>query len=233
MTGFVLKSHEAQALAAGKPVVIWRALKKQPDPRYKWCRVNTVGKWHHIEADQPDTVMHTVTAPFPVGVPLFGKETWYESGHSFQTYPEDDDWAGWSPRGYKSLEHIRYAMDGLPPIRGENDWNLTEPHSPKFIPDQGKNYWRKQPSVHMPEWASRITLTLSDVKVRRPCDVTGEEACDMLTEECRAKAPYMETKGVLADWHIRAFRKQFSLHYKTDWNLYHFTALATPQSKDS
>lgn len=203
MKGFILKQHEAAALAAGKPVVIWRACKPP-----KWVETDRHGEPHWMPAENGDGTFsfvewssdegreHQLPVPFPVGVPLFGKETWAPNGVG------------------KTIASLLNATE-QPSFyyRATHAWPVG---------------WRWRPAQTMKEEASRITITLSDVRVRKPCDVTGDEACDMITEECRAKAPYMESKGTLADWHIRAFKKQFSIHNKTDWNLYHFSALATP-----
>lgn len=37
-------------------------------------------------------------------------------------------------------------------------------------------YWRKTPSIHMPRWASRITLRITDVRVERVQEITADGA---------------------------------------------------------
>src|SRR5688572_7470478 len=73
MKGFILKQHEASTLAAGKPVVIWRVCKPQPDDHL----VRNEVLWRHPKKLGPYSGdIEKSPAPFPVGVPLFGKETW-------------------------------------------------------------------------------------------------------------------------------------------------------------
>lgn len=201
MKGFILKPHEAQALAAGKPVVIWRACKVQP----------VMHRWEHESANPPfhdamgfvgkeicapgylaigvDRAMESagyLRIPFPVGVPLFGKETWCEG-------------------------------EG-PIFRAE--WDRF------YEPNELRGMWK--PSTTMPERIARVCLTLSDVKVRRPCDVTEEEA--------KAMGFNSRSTGKCLLTIIQSFCEQWSLAYGDTaiaWNSYHFTALATPQPKEA
>lgn len=43
---------------------------------------------------------------------------------------------------------------------------------------------RKRPSIHMPRWASRLTLTVTEVRVQRLQDITGR---DMIAEGVRCQ----------------------------------------------
>lgn len=200
MKGFVLKPHEAQALAAGKPVVIWRACKPQP--------VSTPDGEVTFFDKRGSYPISDAPPPFPVGVPLFGKETW----------------RGVERGDFHNL--IKYKADGaevMYPPGQQRYWQVGD-----------MSRWRS-PS-HLPEWASRITLTLSDVKVRRPCDVTEEEAKAIVEfhdgpmnfcyrNSANSKVAYKTARD--------AFQRGFEVQYGERLALYHFTALATPQPKDS
>ena len=47
-------------------------------------------------------------------------------------------------------------------------------------PDHGwQDYWGNwKPSIHMPRWASRMTLTVTDVRVQRLQQISGADSID-------------------------------------------------------
>jgi hypothetical protein len=204
--GVILKTHEASALAAGKPVVIWRPLSRPltqfPDGRWRYIMDSTErterDMWLYSWPD-PNGHRHTnrgrescehFRQPFPVDVPLFGKETWCEGeGPIFRV-----DW----DRFYK--------------------------------PNELRGIWKS--ATTMPVRIARITLTLSDVRVRKPCDVTEEDVKAMGFTGGHGLIPgYAFSATPLEHWRNQWKNKPI-LPPKKEWNLYHFTALATPQPKE-
>lgn len=109
-----------------------------------------------------------------VGDRLWVRESFYQSGNRYRTYPEDDEFRGWS-----GTRDVFYAADGRPEVRGQNVWGVApgarDPES-KFIPDQGGRFWRKFPSIHMPRWASRLLLEVTDVRIEKLQQITDEDA---------------------------------------------------------
>jgi len=84
--------------------------------------------------------------------------------------------------------------------------------------------WRS--ATQMPERFVRTLVTLSDVRVRKPCDVTEEEAKAMGFRET--------STGQCLLFPLQSFCEKWSLGYgDTDaaWNSYHWSYTATPTKK--
>lgn len=100
----------------------------------------------------------TIHCPFgTVGDRLWVRETFYND------IPEE-----------KTLEHVYYRADG----------ECCEQIPECQCASVGKTKWI--PSIHMPRWASRITLEITDIRVQRLKDISEEDAW---AEGCKRGLP--------------------------------------------
>lgn len=108
--------------------------------------------------------MDDTVAPFgrqivcPYGQPgdrLWVRETW--QGPLFHGEHGDVD-----RRTIQNPKHCVYAADGGP--------------APEFMDADDNLQCRWRPSIHMPRWASRITLEITGVRVERLQDINEEDA---------------------------------------------------------
>jgi hypothetical protein len=111
-----------------------------------------------------------------VGDQLWVRESFYRSGISIRRSPESEEF-DFCARS-KNLKDLSYAADGKPDIRGLNSWGISPGSAGdrQFIPDSGSHYWRKMPSIHMPRWASRIQMEITDIRIEKLQDISDDDA---------------------------------------------------------
>ena len=90
----------------------------------------------------------------------------------------DAQWDHCPPKIFHEGDAIFYVADGLTKTRAWGD-----PFTPGRI----------RPSIHMPRWASRLTLTVTDVRVERLMELTEDDAIAEginITDGLRASVMY-------------------------------------------
>jgi hypothetical protein len=124
---------------------------------------------------------HVVAVPGPRA---FGLEEWaiwqecpYQVGQTLWVRETWADGIAGCPNG------VSYRADHLDPL-GDGPANPMK--------------WR--PSIHMPRWASRITLTITDVRVQRVQDISEEDAEEEGVVNCGIGN---QVKGSTAHVHLR------------------------------
>lgn len=160
-----------RAILEGRKTVTRRALKVQPhiDTSGNFC----VGKSNYgQDLNGKPMTRHFVKSHCPYGQPgerLWLRESFWHAGEWVPTYPEDDGgaWAG--------TRRVHYRADSPPP----NEPNHHYPNglsNGTYSAAAPAKIWRARPSIHMPRWASRILLEITDVRVERLREGEGETA---------------------------------------------------------
>lgn len=166
-----------RAILAGTKTQTRRVVKPQP-PKHTY----TVSVFHHPDPrphfwawthspKRPDLAnLSDWCAPCPYGQP--GNRLWVRETHS----PQPDCWGSWD----------RW-------MRGEGGPGPVI-HYKASDPKAWVDCWR--PSIHMPRWASRITLEIASVRVERLQDISRGDA---MAEGC--PFPNMAAGPDPSDWY--------------------------------
>lgn len=135
-----------RALLAGRKTVTRRVLQHQEPDQYGVSRSASLGDWWWQHKTYDDA--HPITGiQITEGDRLYVRET-FSGPHRYDVEREP-------PRAWLETDPIWYWADGNPT---DGDWT------------------RPKPGIHMPRWASRLTLTVTDVRVERLQDITEEQA---------------------------------------------------------
>ena len=148
-----------RAISEGRKTHTRRIIKPQPDT---------------IRSGKPFTVGGLPTSPIicPYGRPgdrLWVRENFWQAGDYHATYPDDDQGAWFGSR------RVFYSADGTPPNEPNNHYP-NGLRNGKYSAAEPNRIWRSRPSIHMPRWASRITLEITDVRVEQLQDISEEDA---------------------------------------------------------
>ena len=162
----IFNGDMVRAILRGEKTQTRRPVKPQPvflpdalPPRWRWKSRRFIAEW----VDMAGGVGMQDFCPFCQPYDrLWGRETWRLAD------PDGDDATSKDVYG-------PYA-----PFVGGNGsrkicWRVIyRATSPESHPKYGKALWT--PSIHMPRWASRITLEIIDVRVERVQDINESEA---------------------------------------------------------
>lgn len=145
----IVQSPAKNMQRAGMQVIKHRA---PGDPWYRdhvWSMRNRMGVWG-------DYTHEKFLAFCPYGEP--GDRLWVRETWGLRAPLDLTDWHRGSVRG--STSDVLEA------------WELD--YAASFGPNQEPCFWR--PSIHMPRWASRIVLEITDVRVERLQAISEEDA---------------------------------------------------------
>jgi hypothetical protein len=144
--------------------------------------------------------------PCPYGVP--GDRLWVRETHLLDP-PQDDTW------DYTSYTDGEIENVAKIPDRFRNPSHVLYSADPRFDGRRGDYRWR--PSIHMPRWASRITLEVTGVRVERLQEIRDAD--------CEAEGVLPASEGDAADWRVnesgwrRTYRQLWdSIHGAGAWD---------------
>jgi len=157
--GILFATAMVRAILAGTKTQTRRLVKAQSAEAADVWADNGDGTWSSGWRGDGGNLatLETVRAPHgPVGRRLWVRETWHQCPHCERTVSYRA--GGW-----------REAPSGAPDDAGDRCDDDTRPLSPKCE----AHGWK--PSIHMPRWASRITLEVTRVRVERAQDISVED----------------------------------------------------------
>ncbi|MCT8874164.1 hypothetical protein [Shewanella xiamenensis] len=170
----IFNTEMVRAILDGRKTQTRRPMNPQPKPDTEtskggnWFPCAAFQSMVHVE-DFKDPLwrgMASDACPIcSVGDQLYVRETWYQKGCYCMPMwdgadAEDAFWSGTNQAKY-------FASDRIEKV------------SHKF----GEYFWRKRPSIHMPRWAARIILEVTDIRVERLNDISEQDA---IKEGCNA-----------------------------------------------
>lgn len=156
----IFSAPMVKALLDGSKTQTRRVIKPQPEARtWETGRVDPAvilhdGHWYSCDTSDGsshDTPYHLMKCPYNPGDLLWVRETWAIANCGNRVPLSRDAWPEWP---INRLEYI--ATDKAPAANGY--------------------WWNKRPSIHMPRWASRITLEVLSVRPERLQDISDEDA---------------------------------------------------------
>ncbi|EPD0170591.1 hypothetical protein ACR4TN_001127 [Klebsiella variicola] len=164
--GMIFNAEMVRALLSDRKTQTRRIMKVQPESNQLGLLLITdstkhsdIGKYHWAESNATGNHVRSklFSCPFgAVGDRIWVRETWSSDFANY--YPNDRVW-------YAADNNRRLDIEVVDGVRG-----IYSPESDVHVP------FRWQPSIHMPRWASRILLEITNVRVERLNAISEEDA---------------------------------------------------------
>ncbi|MBC4641444.1 ASCH domain-containing protein [Klebsiella quasipneumoniae] len=181
--GMIFNSEMVRAILDGRKTQTRRIMKVQPESNQLGLLLITdstkhsdIGKYHWAESNATGNHVRSklFSSPFgAVGERIWVRETWATLGNEDGCYVDwEDNLCKGDERSaariYRASCEQRPGDYGLWSIPDDAYW---KPHTKEH---KFEGVWR--PSIHMPRWASRILLEITDVRVERLNAISEEDA---------------------------------------------------------
>lgn len=179
-----------RALLDGRKTQTRRVVKKAPHEEHDWSAVIVHGEACFVQRANVGTPNETCHFMYgeegdrpsirgPYGVPgdrLWVKESWWiATPYSYGTTPGGCELDP-PPLASRKYDPVHYAADGNPPNRHNRHYGPDGLQCGGFAAPDPYAVWVRRPSIHMPRWASRLTLEITDVRGERLHDISETDA---------------------------------------------------------
>lgn len=116
---------------------------------------------------------HTGTS-FDGGVTWERETPWQRVQPGDRLWVRENCWSDWEGSDGNG---VRYPADGAwIKATDEERWTALDCYASSRHPDNATNTGQLVPAIHMPRWASRLTLTVTDVRVQPLKAITNDDA---------------------------------------------------------
>lgn len=158
----LFNAEMVKAILDGRKTQTRRVLKHQPATIYEGYTIQGDGKFYPYIVRGEIQLLSSEGFKCPLG--KIGDQIWVRETWQGPLLDEEQAFEYWKlgAKEYEKPEHCEYRADGG--IR------------PEFMDaeDNIRQGWR--PSIHMPRWASRIQLEITDIRVERLQDISQADA---------------------------------------------------------
>jgi hypothetical protein len=199
--GIIFQGWGVKAIMAGSKTMTRRVVK---NPEYHGCMTGDCPHEYQVQCDE--SLKEYALQECPYGVPgdrLWVRETW-EQVHPLQVCNGRFSLPGQAgiPGPPKVDYRVIYRADGEYPRIHFQKHDSSYPFREVCLPgcqrshDHPEENWHGwSPSIHMPRWASRLTLEMTDVRVERVQDISEEDASKEGLSDHDGKGPYISSWG--------------------------------------
>lgn len=177
--GIIFSAPMVRALLEGRKSQTRRLLKPAPDwlPEVRTTRCHSGLFWPVGGLGQQCGMpLLASKVPYAPGDRLYVREAyWIATRYSYGTTSGGCDLP--PPRlATRKYDPVHYSADGNPPNCANRHYGDDGLRGGWFAAPDPYAIWKQYPSIHMPRWASRLWLEVTDVRVQRIAEISEDDA---------------------------------------------------------